>query len=147
MMDIESSGGGYTANVTMFNYLKNHDVEGPWELGWTWSSNETSLLRTFGAKGKQSHNNNNKAVFVDDKRLLGANVTYQGLILLWNEQAETSKRSFSFQYSVNKVLKANVPPVIHPTLISPLSSSEYRYSCDRLFKVTNTPGYLRKSIL
>ncbi|CAA7060001.1 unnamed protein product [Microthlaspi erraticum] len=42
----------YSANVTIFNCLKNHDIEGPWKLWWIWSKSEI-LLSTVGAEGTQ----------------------------------------------------------------------------------------------
>ncbi|KFK38395.1 hypothetical protein AALP_AA3G107700 [Arabis alpina] len=54
---MSETSDSYTANVTILNYfknkLKNHEIVGPWELGWIWMEDEI-LLSTVGAKGTQS---------------------------------------------------------------------------------------------
>lgn len=42
----------YMANVTIFNDMKNHNIEGPWKLKWEWSKDEI-LLSIDGANGTQ----------------------------------------------------------------------------------------------
>ncbi|XP_013619922.1 PREDICTED: uncharacterized protein LOC106326496 isoform X3 [Brassica oleracea var. oleracea] len=44
--------GSYSANVTITDYLTNHDIEGPWALRWKWNEDEI-LLSTVGVIGTQ----------------------------------------------------------------------------------------------
>ncbi|XP_020866665.1 uncharacterized protein LOC110224633 [Arabidopsis lyrata subsp. lyrata] len=91
------SRDSYTANVTIFNYLKKEDIEGLWELGWIWYEDEI-LLSTVGAKvSKQS----NVLKFVD---CCMHKVTFVAL-------PQHGKNSSSFQITVGQVgIEFHPPP-------------------------------------
>ncbi|KAF2560195.1 hypothetical protein F2Q70_00014612 [Brassica cretica] len=50
----------YSANVTITDYLTNHDIEGPWALRWKWNEDEI-LLSTVGITGTQLGNDSSVA--------------------------------------------------------------------------------------
>lgn len=139
----------YTANVTIFNYLKNrlknHEIVGPWELGWSWTEDEI-LLSTVGAKGTQHGNDPidvytwplNSVVFVDSPSQ--TNCCKGSVIPSWFREANLAKSSTSFQISVGRVNIEYHPPPVFVNLSTPTS----KYVCYPLQHVRHTPGYLGK---
>ncbi|CAE5959069.1 unnamed protein product [Arabidopsis arenosa] len=145
------SRDSFTANVTIFNYLKKQkDIEGPWELGWTWYEDEI-LLSTMGAKvSKQSNVLKfvdcclHRVTFVDlpqqtdDDHRNVANCCKDGVIPSWFREADLAKSSSSFQITVGQVgIEFHPPP-----LDLKLTTQGLEYVCDSLTEVMNTPGYL-----
>ncbi|CAA7022231.1 unnamed protein product [Microthlaspi erraticum] len=115
----------YSANVTIVNY-QNDDIEGPWELGWTWTDDEL-LLSTVGAKGTQHGNN---VTFVSLPNVI---------IPSWFKEEDLAKSSSSFQISVGRV---GMIYYMRGLAVS-LTTERSKYKClDAFMEVTNTPGYL-----
>lgn len=56
--------GSYSANVTISNYVMDHEIEQPWNLAWIWIKKET----LFGALGKA----HNTALFLSVRTMISA---------------------------------------------------------------------------
>lgn len=144
----------YSANVTIFNCLKNHDIEGPWKLGWTWSESEI-LLSTVGAEGTQQGNDlvgeytrpKNRVSVVDlppqtKAKYKVANCCKGGMISSWYKEADLAKSSSSFQITVGRVNTRYHRPPYLVRFTSPRSE----YICYSMWETDETPGYLCKFI-
>lgn len=108
--------GSYSADVTIIDYLKNHDIEGPWALSWEWTEDEI-LLSTVGVNGTQVGNDSSVG---DNKWPLNSELPPRkekvvpeyckgGVIPSWCIEA-VAKSSFSFQISVGRVGIEYYPP-------------------------------------
>ncbi|XP_019098960.1 PREDICTED: COBRA-like protein 5 [Camelina sativa] len=151
--------GSYTANVTIFNYLKYQDIQGPWSLNWLWVDNEI-LLSTLGAKSSNStlrpgppgwmHSRDdiNRITIVDlppqtdddddddDDDDGQRNIVPAGDVIPWfreEEAGDLEKSSFSFHISVGRAnLKYHHPPAIKVKLNTP----NLKYWCGKVERVT-----------
>lgn len=138
--------GSYSANVTIIDYLKNHDIEGPWTLSWEWTQDEI-LLRTVGVIGTQHGNDS----LVDNKWPLNSNLPPRwekvvpkcckdDVIPSWFREADLVKSS-SFQITVGRVGIEYYPPK-YVDFTSPRSN----FMCFPVRPFTKTRGYLSKLI-
>ncbi|CAH8354678.1 unnamed protein product [Eruca vesicaria subsp. sativa] len=106
------SDGSYSANVTISNYVMDHQIEQPWKLAFIWVKRET-LLSTLGYEGTQhgfvSFGKGdddtyclNNVTFVDlprqstDHNCIGGTVIFPRVT-----KADLAKSSTSFQVSVS----------------------------------------------
>ncbi|CAD5322586.1 COBRA plant [Arabidopsis thaliana x Arabidopsis arenosa] len=141
--------GGYTANVTIFNYLKYHDIEGPWVLDWIWE--DQILLSTVGVQSSNFTiypDDRNRVMIVelppqtddnDDQLIIPTSSKDGGIPRFREEHDDLAKSSFTFQIDVGRAnLKYHLPAIDHVALTTPRGT----YICDKLMKVTQTPGYL-----
>lgn len=151
----------YMANVTIiFNYLEKQNIEGTWELMWTWYKDEI-LLSTVGAKGTQhgyvSTGDDtcclNSVTFVDlppqivhnDQLNIVPNCSEGGLIPPWLKEADLAKSSCSFQIFVSQA-QANIEYHWPPKYVT-LIKQGLKYKCDQLVELAvTTPGYQSKII-
>ncbi|RIA04749.1 hypothetical protein BRARA_K00985 [Brassica rapa] len=123
--------GSYSANVTIIDYLKNHDIDGPWALRWEWAEDEI-LLNTVGATGTQLGNDSSKV----SKYCKG------GVIPSWcTIEADLPKSSSSFQITVGRVGIEYYPPA-YVDFTTPRSN----FMCFSMMPFTKRRGYLSKLI-
>ncbi|EOA33116.1 hypothetical protein CARUB_v10016454mg [Capsella rubella] len=146
----ETRGSHYTANVTIFNYLKYHDIEGPWALKWIWVHDEI-LLSTVGAKSSnftlRHVKNMNRITIVDLPTQLtdydgdffpqeNVPICCKGDAIPWFREAadglEIKSSAFSFQIAVGR---ANLKYHLPATSVT-LDASNMKYTCGKLVKVT-----------
>ncbi|KAG2311190.1 hypothetical protein Bca52824_022747 [Brassica carinata] len=140
--------GSYSANVTIIDYLKNHDIEGPWALSWEWNEDEI-LLSTVGVVGTQLGNNSSVG---DNKWPLNSELPpcrekvvteccKGGVVPSWCIEADIAKSSCSFEITVGRVGIEYYPPE-YVELTSPRSN----FTCFPMMPFTKTRGYLSKLI-
>ncbi|CAH8392319.1 unnamed protein product [Eruca vesicaria subsp. sativa] len=104
--------GSYSANVTISNYVKDHQFEQPWKLALIWVKRET-LVSTVGYEGTQhgfvSFGEGdintyflNNMTFVDLPRQSNDHNCIGGTVILPRvTKADLAKSSTSFQVSVS----------------------------------------------
>ncbi|CAH8362447.1 unnamed protein product [Eruca vesicaria subsp. sativa] len=109
--------GSYSANVTIIDNFKNHDIEGPWTLTWEWLEDEI-LLSTVGVIGTQLGNDvsvgDNKWPLNNNLPLLREKVVPKcckdDVIPSWCIETDLEKSSSSFQITVGRVGTEYYPP-------------------------------------
>ncbi|CAG7892071.1 unnamed protein product [Brassica rapa] len=138
--------GSYSANVTIIDYLKNHDIDGPWALSWEWAEDEILLNSTVGAIGTQLGNDSSVG---DNKWLLNSNLPPRwekvskyckgGVIPSWcTIEADLPKSSSSFQITVGRVGIEYYPPA-YVDFTTPRSN----FMCFSMMPFTKRRGYLK----
>ncbi|KFK38393.1 hypothetical protein AALP_AA3G107500 [Arabis alpina] len=138
--------GSYTANVTIINYMKYHDIEGPWRLTWLFMEDEI-LLSTVGAEGKQvtlpgrvlvdknKWSSPLNAVIVTEQII--PNCSTGSVIHSWyKDEADLAKSSTSFQITVARVESLWPPSYVE------FSTPRSEYLCHSLLPSPRTPGYI-----
>ncbi|XP_009126526.2 uncharacterized protein LOC103851425 [Brassica rapa] len=136
--------GSYSANVTITDYLTNHDIEGPWALRWKWNEDEI-LLSTVGVIGTQLGKESSVG---DNKWPLNSNLPPRrekvvpkccedDVIVPWYGEANLEKSSSSFQITVGRVGIEYYPPKF--VFTTPRS----KLMCFPMMRFTNTRGYLK----
>ncbi|KAG2321451.1 hypothetical protein Bca52824_014664 [Brassica carinata] len=141
--------GIYSANVTISNYVMDHQYEQPWDLARIWVRKQT-LLGTLGSEGTQhgfvSFSDDDYAdtytyclnnVTLDlprqtDQNCIGGTVTFPRSV-----KAEIEKGSTSFQISVshyNRGYRAQPPSDVTLTA----RASEYEFEYDPMEQVIDT---------
>ncbi|ESQ33622.1 hypothetical protein EUTSA_v10009530mg [Eutrema salsugineum] len=138
---MNESSDNYSANITILNYLKNHDIERPWELRWAWPEDEI-LLSTVGVKGGYTIN----YVKIEPNRCKGC------VIPSWFREADLAKSSSSFQINVGRAgIGYNEPRGFGiryfelPRFVK-FTSPRANYICESLFFSSKTRGYMSKFI-
>ncbi|XP_019096345.1 PREDICTED: LOW QUALITY PROTEIN: protein COBRA [Camelina sativa] len=157
---MNNTRGSYTANVTIFNYLKYQDIQGPWSLNWLWDDDEI-LLSTVGAKSSnftlrpdlvqlryefrwrritsgitivnlppQTDDDDDD----DDHDNGQRNIVPAGDVIPWfreEEAGDLEKSSFSFQISVGRA-KLNYNHL--PAILVRLNTPNLEYTCGNLIR-------------
>lgn len=147
------SDGSYSANVTISNYVTDHECEQPWKLAFIWLEKET-LLSTLGAEeGTQQHGFIsfgegdadtyclNNLTFVDSPQ---QNSICGTVILPRLVKADMVKSSASFQVSVSHSNRGyrEQPP---SDVALATRGFKYEVECDSMEQVTDV--HLSKSIV
>nr|VDD33231.1 unnamed protein product [Brassica oleracea] len=139
--------GSYSANVTIIDYLKNRDIDGPWALSWEWAEDEI-LLSTVGVIGTQLGNDSSVG---DNKWPLNSNLPPHGekvskyckgvVIPSWCIEADLPKSSSSFQITVGRVGIEYYPPEYVD-----FTTTRSNFMCFSMMPFTKRRGYLSKLI-
>ncbi|XP_024008780.1 COBRA-like protein 5 isoform X1 [Eutrema salsugineum] len=152
---MNESSDNYSANITILNYLKNHDIERPWELRWAWPEDEI-LLSTVGVKGKQhvavkekKHGNNSAGGYTINYVKIEPNRCKGCVIPSWFREADLAKSSSSFQINVGRAgIGYNEPRGFGiryfelPRFVK-FTSPRANYICESLFFSSKTRGYMK----
>ncbi|CAH8354716.1 unnamed protein product [Eruca vesicaria subsp. sativa] len=140
------SDGSYSANVTISNYVMDHEIEQPWKLAFIWVKRET-LLSTLGTEGTQHGFVSvgkddddtyclNNVTFVDLPRQTDPTLCIGGVMLPSLIKDDIAKSSTSFQISVShfnsRGYRAHQPPS-DATLTT--RGFEYDRECDSMEQV------------